>query len=468
MSVSILGGGISGLSACHFLKKSPKSSNLKVSLFEKSKRPGGWIETKTENGFTFEVGARSIRTMSGKRIFDILEDLKLENDMIHPSKTSSKKMIYLNNRINILPNSFFTIFKSPLTRPHLFQIFQGLTKKHNLTNEDETVKEFFERYLGIEITKNIIATSYTGIYAGNIAKLSMKSTNPQLYNISRKHGRFIRAMASKLDSTEQLPTSKLKVKLLNRNVEFYNFKGGLNTFINNIAQEYENLITYEREVKALYFPSKNKIIMEFDGIDTPHESDYIISTIPSYSLAKLLRPHHEHLAKILDSIEYASIATVSFGFDKKIIPEDLEGFGYLVAPSERSKVLGATFDSISFPEKEDETRLTFMIGGDISTHDNVVDVTKSTKEELIKVALEALENHLNIRDSPTAISVNICKNAIPQFSLNYEKKISEIKDILNRDFPNIVLSGAYMKDISINGCVDNSYDVVSDLLERID
>ena len=61
--VAILGGGITGLAAAHFLSKA--SPNTRITLFEGEKRLGGWLHSQmieTANGkVIFEKGPRTLR-----------------------------------------------------------------------------------------------------------------------------------------------------------------------------------------------------------------------------------------------------------------------------------------------------------------------------------------------------------------------------------------------------------------------
>jgi oxygen-dependent protoporphyrinogen oxidase len=60
MKYTIVGGGISGLAAAHYLTKIASTS--KVTILEAASRLGGWIETtKSQDGYIFEHGPRTVR-----------------------------------------------------------------------------------------------------------------------------------------------------------------------------------------------------------------------------------------------------------------------------------------------------------------------------------------------------------------------------------------------------------------------
>ena len=71
-TVGILGGGIAGLTSAYYLAQKAalsKVPNLRILLFERSSRFGGWIRTEQLGGkyesHLFEGGARTLRLQSG-------------------------------------------------------------------------------------------------------------------------------------------------------------------------------------------------------------------------------------------------------------------------------------------------------------------------------------------------------------------------------------------------------------------
>ena len=59
MKVSVIGGGISGLTAAFYCSKLPQVTSVKV--YESSHRLGGWVQSTVKNDFIFEHGPRTIR-----------------------------------------------------------------------------------------------------------------------------------------------------------------------------------------------------------------------------------------------------------------------------------------------------------------------------------------------------------------------------------------------------------------------
>ena len=81
MKISVIGGGISGLTSAFYCSKLPKVSSITV--YENTDRLGGWIQTTKSNGFVFEHGPRTIRPAwpQGANTLELIEELGLESKL---------------------------------------------------------------------------------------------------------------------------------------------------------------------------------------------------------------------------------------------------------------------------------------------------------------------------------------------------------------------------------------------------
>ena len=114
MKCSVVGGGVSGLSAAFYLKTLVPS--LHVTVHEASATLGGWIQTtRTENGLVLEHGPRTIRPVGpkGANTLELVETLGLTSKVkpilkSHPSALN--RMIYVNGELHRLPNNLKSLF----------------------------------------------------------------------------------------------------------------------------------------------------------------------------------------------------------------------------------------------------------------------------------------------------------------------------------------------------------------------
>ncbi len=63
MRVAVIGGGISGVAASHFLLRASASTNLEVRLFERRAHIGGLCQTVDLDGFRFDFGPHNIHSV---------------------------------------------------------------------------------------------------------------------------------------------------------------------------------------------------------------------------------------------------------------------------------------------------------------------------------------------------------------------------------------------------------------------
>jgi len=183
-------------------------------------------------------------------------------------------------------------------------------------------------------------------------------------------------------------------------------------------------------------------------------TDYIISALPAHTLATITP---SDLSALLREIEYNSVALVNIGFESRVIPEKLQGFGYLNPLRENQKVLGTTFDSLVFPTQSTgyQTRVTVMIGG------AATDITDLSSDELLQIALEELKKRVGIETSPCATSVQKNMHAIPQFYIAHKYLAQRIRQTCKTVYSNKVhLIGNYFEGVGINSCITGAKKLV--------
>lgn len=175
MSVSVLGGGIGGLSTLHFLSLRQNICK-QIKLYEKSSRFGGWIYSKknNESNVVFETGPRSLRPVGnpGATTLELIEALGIKESVVpvHRSHVAAKnRMIFAKNELCLLPNGPGGLFKKmppfskPLFMAGLRDIFTGRSKT---PLEDESIYDFFNRRFGKELADYVISPIICGICAG--------------------------------------------------------------------------------------------------------------------------------------------------------------------------------------------------------------------------------------------------------------------------------------------------------------
>lgn len=444
----IIGAGISGLSLGWYLKEQQKGQ---TSILEADNRVGGWIKSDRSQGFLFEQGPHSCRTRgTGLETLRLIEDLNLCEEVISASPAAKKRYIYWEGKLEIIPNSIGSFFISSLMKDLLLAFGKEWRVPLSAT-EDESVKEFISRRLNGAIAEKLIDPLVSGIYAGDISKLSLRSCFPEMHRLEQEHGSLLKGMFRK----KRKENSETPFVQAMRSTSIFSFVDGMETIVLALHSQLKESIQLSSNVKSLSI-SHDAIDVELhDGRIL--KGDRIFLTVPSYVGKKLLQNIDDGtISEEMDKIPYATVAVVNMGWNQKVLKQ--EGFGYLVPSSQKQDILGIVFDSSALAQQnghDNETRLTVMLGGM-----HYSEIENLSKGEIKEKAFRALRKHMGVIQEPEAFHVTLAKHAIPQYIVGHEARIRRIEKRLDKaSNSRIVLLGNALRGVSVNDCISEAKKV---------
>jgi oxygen-dependent protoporphyrinogen oxidase len=442
-SVVILGGGISGLALAWFLKRK-HGNDIQLTLIEKERRLGGWIQTVEKEGFRFEQGPRSFRiSQQALSTLQLIEELGLQEKVIVANPVADQRFLYLDSQLVALPKGMLSLAISPF----LWTAVKGLWRDWctpPIEQEDETVDSFISRRLGPEVAERFIDPLISGIYAGNSQDLSIRACFPQLWEWEQSQGCLWRGALRQKRISPKTPSAFVRHLLKQK---LFSFKEGMETLPRAISAHLEADIWLAREAVALKNRPEGLEIHLSDGAVLM--ADHVYGTLPARAWPSLCQPLDSSLASEFKKIPYASVAVVNVSYSQKVLSK--QGFGYLIPSKEGEKVLGVVWDSCVFPQQNtqgSETRLTVMIGGT-----RMRDFDRFSDEDFKQIALDALQRHLGISQQPEVSLVKRAYAAIPQYQLGHAKKIANIQRNLKITFPHLTLLGPLVQGASVHECI---------------
>lgn len=423
-SIVILGAGITGLATAWFLKQKGHS----VTLIEKNERAGGWIKTLQQDGFLFEQGPRSCRPKGhGVATLQLVEALGLQDQIITGNTAAKKRYLWTDGALQQFPTSLWGFFYSPLTRDLPLAVLREWWRPKG-EGSDESIHAFISRRFSPEIAERLADPMVSGIYSGDIKKLSMKACFPRQWEWEQQHGSLVQGALARKSSVEGSPfLQKMQKESL------FSFKEGMETLPKALTKALEDSLRLGAEVVELR-ETNGGIEVILDGGEKLF-AEHVVSTLPSYALAKIV---NSSLGTLLEGIPYASITAINLGYNSQLF--DREGFGYLIPSREREDILGVVWDSSAFPEQNsspEETRLTVFM----------------RQENRLKTALEAVERHLGIGVRPDSIAVTHANNAIPQYHVGHLERVAQIKEECSKFYPHLSLLGSAFHGVAVNDCV---------------
>ncbi len=434
MRVAVIGGGISGLSSAFLIKK--RIQDVEVDVFEKGDIPGGTIKTVFKDNFLMEWGPNGF--LSGKQSTLELARLCLANaELIEANENAEIRYILKKGKLLTLPDSPVAFFKSPLlSLKGKIEIMKEPFVKPLKGDYEETVAEFGKRRLGKEAVDFMLDPMVSGVFAGNVNRLSLKQCFPRIYQLEREYGSLVKAMF-KLKSKKASPSGRLT-----------SFKRGMRYLIDKLVENGGFHFFCNAELKSV---SREGKLYSLDVSDKKY--DAILFAIPSYAYKDIDFPDKEKVIVDLNSIFYPPMAVVSFALKKDKL---INGFGFLIPSKENRKILGSLFSSNIFVNRAPEgySLLTVMLGGD-----NNRDVANMSRNEIIDTALSEISDILSLdKKEFELIEFYKTNKAIPQYYKGHGKIVEKV-DVLSMKNKGLFFTGNAFYGIGINDCTARSFEI---------
>lgn len=474
MKVSVLGGGISGLTAAFYLSK---QKGFSVKLFEAASRYGGWIKTENKDGIVFEAGPRTIRPkgIAGNTTLELIEALGLSKKIVpirsnHPA--AKNRMIYAKKQLCLLPNDVKGILKTippftkPLYRAGLKDLFG---RKSKVPLEDESIYNFASRRFGKELADYAVSSMMCGICAGDAKEISVKFLMKNLFAKEQKFGGVIRGLVLDMIvnggdriKPPSFKPSSLFMKAKQDRWAIYSLVGGLETLPKTMVQKLGEADSVSLNLNSncdkITFEAGGPVQLRVNGVQ--HLSEHIISSLPSFRLAQLVDHQHPALANELKMIKCVDVAVINLHYKGDVLEHN--GFGLLVPPIENLPILGIIFDSCCF-DMDGNTVLTVMCGG--KWFEKWFG-SNPTEAKLLEVALENVKNILNIKVNPERSRVNILKSCIPQYVVGHHDRVERIRNyIVEKKLP-LSLCGSSYDGVGVNDVIVSARNVAHELVVK--
>ena len=200
MNVTIVGGGLTGLTAAYYLGHAKPEWN--ITLYEQAPRFGGKIQTQRVDDFVVELGPDSYLGRKTE-MTDLVHDLGLGDTLV--SNETGQAFVYDQGSIHPIPGGSIMGIPTemmPFVKATLIswsgKLRAGLDyfkKPYELDeNGDVSIGHFFQYHLGQEMMDKLIEPLLAGIYGGDIYKISLLSTFPHFIQVEQKYGNMVKGM----------------------------------------------------------------------------------------------------------------------------------------------------------------------------------------------------------------------------------------------------------------------------------
>lgn len=460
--VLIIGGGITGLTAAYYLKKEIEENGLPLSftLIEGSERLGGKIETICRDGFVIERGPDSYLKRKTE-MTRLIESVGLKDKLV--SNNTGQSYVLARNKLNPIPEGAVMGIPTKLTpfiTTGLFSI-KGkmrasldfvLPKREDVEN-DISIGHFFRRRLGGEVLENLIEPLLSGIYAGDIDRLSLQSTFPQFHEVEKRSKSLILGMKRTLPTNPKQPGASRKPG------QFYTLTTGLESLIDKLEEAIGNerimkgnkVTSFSREPDGRY-----QVELE-DG--TKKIGDVVLFTTP-YMVTRKLLPEDLDI-KDFHVTPPTSVATVAMAFDQSALKNDINGTGFVISRREDYTITACTWTHRKWPHTTPKGKVLLRCYVGRASDQEIV---FRSDEEIMEAVSRDLQKIMGITATPDFYYVSRWKKAMPQYEVNHQQKLKKLMEKLEQHLPGVYLAGASYDGIGLPDCIVSAEKAVGQIL----
>lgn len=480
-SVVVVGGGVTGLAAAHAIHR--ERPDVELHLFEARERLGGNIATERHEGFVIDTGPDSfLRTKPDA--LDLCQELGLEGELVPTREAARHVFVAHQGHLELMPGGMALAVPTrigPLLQTPLLSavgkmrlLAEPLIPRSRSPGEDESIESFFTRRLGSEGALRLAAPLLGGIYAGDVSKLSIQATFPQLVELEARHGSLLRGFLAlelargKGAEAEESPSPTIRdvYAWLRRPgaaqapSPFLSLRSGMGSLIDALARSLPSGVVRTGTPVTRLEKTEDGFRLEVKSGEVIAAENVILATQAHVS-AKLV-PDAE-LSRDLGGIPYVSTATVFFGLDPRTIAHDLEGFGFIV-PAGEADILASTWVSSKWEGRAPDG--TALIRAFVGGARDPLRVASSTDAELVSLARTELERLMGTLGTPRFTRVYRYVGAGPQPHVGHAARLSRIAARL-REIPGLHVAGAAYGGVGIPDCVRQARAVARAVLDGL-
>ncbi|HEY9576113.1 MAG TPA: protoporphyrinogen oxidase [Pseudobacillus sp.] len=443
--VVVVGGGITGLTAAYYLQKAAKTNKLPlaVTLIEATPRLGGKIRTVKKNGFIIERGPDSFLARKESAV-RLAREAGLGDQLI--TSKAGRPYVLANGKLHPIPEGSVIGVPTkitPFVTTNLFSVagkvragVDFFLPKTDLKN-DLSLGGFFRRRLGNEVVENLIEPLLSGVYAGDIDKLSLMATLPQLHEMGQKHRSLI------------LTVKQMSSALANEAGGFLTPKGGLEELAEGIEERLEGgSVLKGIRVKRIEKREDNQFILSLnDGRKII--ADGVILTTSHLTLPSMM-PQYRFF-DVLKDMPAMSVATVTMAFPEEAVSQHIDGLGFVVSRNSDVTITECTWVHKKWPHAVPAGKALLRCYVGRAGDEAIVDLSDAEIEQIV---VEDLKRVIALSEKPDFTVVSRWKQAIPQYTIGHKERIETIEEQMHQKLPGLFVAGSSFRGIGIPDCIE--------------
>ncbi len=410
--VAIVGGGVSGLAAAHYLAR----AGIPSRLFERRARLGGSIRTETAGGCLVEAGADS--WLAAKDWMEgLLEELGLAGQAIDSNDSRRRTFVIRRGRPVPLPESMrllapakpWQALSTPLLGPAAKARMALEWFRRPAAHPDRSVAAMVRDHFGDEAVEVLAQPLLAGVYGSPPEALSAECVVPQLVEYERRYGSILRGTFAERRRRSAGPL-------------FRTLRDGMGALVEALERSAAHCCAVERgRVEALERDSRGWLLRLAEGSCRARR---VVLAVPAFEAGRLLRAAAPELARLAGGIGYSSSVIAALIYRRAGFAHPLDGFGLLAPRAERASVAACTWVNSKFAGRAPAGRVLLRA---FLTGDSAAKAMDEPDQSIAETAERELERWMGLAEPPLESRVYRLPRAMPRYGVGHRRLIDDIE-----------------------------------------
>lgn len=452
--VAVVGGGIAGLVTAYRLVRADPAVGAVV--LEAGERTGGKLRSVTVGELSLPGGADSFLARKPWAV-DLCRELGIADELESPGATGA--FLWTDRGLASftkdapfgIPGDVGDVFRWPgLSRAGRRRAAQDLVRAKRKDDADETLGSLLRRRLGDEATDLAVAPLLGGLFAGDIDRLSVRATFPELARWESSQGSLIRGSQA---------ASRAARRRADAGPMFLRPRGGVDRLSDELAARLgpERIRTRAR-VTSIAASAGGYDVSTEDG--AREVVDAVVLAPEAHVAAGLLRPLSPAAADELDGIPYASTGVVLMVYAEGTA-RDLPGGTGFVVPRGKAPMTASTWLSNKWPSPVFGSRAVVRCYVGAVGDEDVLD---APDEDLVEACARFHTAVVPLPSEPEHVAVVRWPSSMPQYELGHLERVTRLRDALPGG---IFVTGQAYDGVGIPDCVRGAGETAEAVLAHL-
>lgn len=452
--VVVVGGGVAGLTAAYRLSRRGDHRDAHVTVVEADHRVGGKLRSIEVGGLAVEAGADSFLARKPWAV-ELCRELGLGGELDPPGAsgaflwTNEGLVRFPEDAAFGIPSDVGQVLRWPgLSRGGRLRAARDLVRRPRRDDADESLGSLLRRRLGDEATELAVAPLLAGLFAGDVDRLSVRATFPELATWERTQGSLVRGSQAARRASADIGPRPMFLRL----------RGGMPRLTDALAAATgRERLVLDDPAASLERRGHAWIVRTAGGAI---DADAVVLAAPAFESARLLREIAPAPSAGLAEIPYASTAVVFLVYPDGTAGAIPDGSGFVV-PAGRAPMTACTWLSRKWPREEYGSRavLRCYVGGA-----GFEEVVEEPDEEIVDAVARHVSAVLPLPDRPQASALYRWRRAMPQYEVGHLDRVRAIRSLLPGG---IFVTGSAFAGVGIPDCVRDADETADAVLRHL-